>query len=163
VHTRDLKTGESTDVCSKHRTDGLKEAAIISVEPKELTFIHTIRRAGGPGESELGLLPLMPGMGSLPVMAMIDPEAFANLQIGMHGMPMVMMPKMKMQLDQLKMNGPEVQKQMEEMRKQLKNMPPIKFNQKQMDELNKQLKELKPLSPLPGQPEQPEAPESPKP
>ena len=47
VHTRSLKSGESTDICSKHRTDGLVEQAIITVAPKELTFIHTIRRGGG--------------------------------------------------------------------------------------------------------------------
>ena len=53
VHTRDLKNGESTDICSKHRTDGLIEQAIITVEPKELTFIHTIRRPGS-GEKRGG-------------------------------------------------------------------------------------------------------------
>lgn len=47
VHTRSLKSGESTDICSKHRTDGLVEQAILTVAPKELTFIHTIRRGGG--------------------------------------------------------------------------------------------------------------------
>ncbi len=50
VHTQDLKHGESTDICSKHRTDGLMEQAIITVEPKELTFIHTIKREGGNSE-----------------------------------------------------------------------------------------------------------------
>lgn len=50
VHTQDLKHGESTDICSKHRTDGLVEQAIITVEPKELTFIHTIKRGGGNRE-----------------------------------------------------------------------------------------------------------------
>ncbi|MDE1163664.1 MAG: hypothetical protein PW792_17195 [Acidobacteriaceae bacterium] len=55
VHTRNLKTGESTDVCSKTRTDGYSEQAIISVEKKELTFIHRVSRvgAGGGGESSL--------------------------------------------------------------------------------------------------------------
>lgn len=47
VHTRELKTGESTDVCNKRRTDGFVETAIITVEPKELTFIHTVRPAEG--------------------------------------------------------------------------------------------------------------------
>lgn len=67
VHTQDLKHGESTDICNKHRTDGLVEQAIITVEPKELTFIHTIKhegtridshREGGAGESML--MPQMP-------------------------------------------------------------------------------------------------------
>jgi hypothetical protein len=65
VHTRDLKTGESTDICNKRRSDDLAETAIITVEPKQLTFIHTIRKKG-EGESELGSYGLMgfgPGMG----------------------------------------------------------------------------------------------------
>lgn len=149
VHVRELKTGESTDVCSKQRTDGLKETAIITVEPKSLTFIHTIRRAGGPGESELGVLPLVTGMGEMPMVAMLNPEMFVNLQMAMSHLQTIELPKMKMQLDELKMNGPEMQKRMEEMKKQLKDMPPIKFDQKQMDELDKQLKELKPLTKQP--------------
>lgn len=52
VHTRDMKHGESTDICNKNRTDGMVETAIITVEPKELTFIHTIKQ-GGEGGSEL--------------------------------------------------------------------------------------------------------------
>lgn len=43
VRTRSLKTGNSTDVCQKTRTDGLIESAIMTVEAKQLTFIHTIR------------------------------------------------------------------------------------------------------------------------
>jgi hypothetical protein len=58
VHTRSLKTGDSTDVCSRRRTDDLVENAIITVSPKELTFIHTIRKKGA-GESEVSDLPLM--------------------------------------------------------------------------------------------------------
>ena len=52
VHTRDLKSGESTDICNRRRTDGLVESAIITVEPKELTFIHTIRKRS-EGESSV--------------------------------------------------------------------------------------------------------------
>jgi len=70
VHTRSLKTGESTDICNKQRTDGLAESAIITVEPKELTFIHTIRKKG-EGESEVGEMPLMM-LNGLPAMAMMD-------------------------------------------------------------------------------------------
>ena len=55
VHTRELKSGSSTDVCSKTRTDDYKESAIISVSPTSLTFIHSIKRrdlhSGGGGES----------------------------------------------------------------------------------------------------------------
>ena len=78
IHTRDLKNGESTDVCSKRRTDGLSETAIITVEPKELTFIHTIRKKGD-SESEVSGLPLMFGMPGSTNLAMLDPDAFADL------------------------------------------------------------------------------------
>ncbi len=43
VRTRDLKTGSSSDICNRARTDGLFESAIMTVEPKQLTFIHTIK------------------------------------------------------------------------------------------------------------------------
>ena len=94
VHIRDLKNGTGSDVCGKRRTDGMKETAIIEVEPKQLTFIHTIRRAGGPGSSEMGFFPMLPGLSGLPALAMMDPEAFADMQIGLHGMPMMMGPGM---------------------------------------------------------------------
>ncbi len=94
VHIRDLKNGTGSDVCGKRRTDGMKETAIIEVEPKQLTFIHTIRRAGGPGTSEMGFFPMLPGLSGLPALAMMDPEAFADMQIGLHGMPMMMGPGM---------------------------------------------------------------------
>lgn len=58
VHVRELKSGESTDVCRKHRTDEMEETAIVTVEPKELTFIHTIKRPytqpNGKGEGKSG-------------------------------------------------------------------------------------------------------------
>jgi hypothetical protein len=93
VHTRSLKTGESTDICNKQRTDGLAESAIITVEPKELTFIHTIRKKG-EGESEVGEMPLMMLDGK-PMMAMMD----ANMALmtaklkSMDGMKMQGMPR----------------------------------------------------------------------
>jgi len=43
VRTRDLKTGSSSDICNRTRTDGLFESAIMTVDPKQLTFIHTIK------------------------------------------------------------------------------------------------------------------------
>ncbi len=49
VHVRDLKSGESTDVCSKRRAPDMVENAIITVSPKSLTFIHNIRKANGQG------------------------------------------------------------------------------------------------------------------
>ncbi|HVG26488.1 MAG TPA: hypothetical protein VM865_02695 [Acidobacteriaceae bacterium] len=79
VHTRNLKSGESTDVCNRKRTDDLKETAIITVEPQQLTFIHTIRRPR-PGHSELSGLPMMLGpLHGLPSIAMLDPEVLADL------------------------------------------------------------------------------------
>lgn len=94
VHIRDLKNGTGSDVCAKRRTDGMKESAIIEVEQKQLTFIHTIRKEGGPGASELGYFPMLPGLSGLPALAMMDPEAFADMQIGLHGLPMIMGPGM---------------------------------------------------------------------
>ena len=87
IHTREVKSGESTDICYKHRTDGLVEQAIITVEPKELTFIHQIRRppagaresdGGGPGESLL----VLPGMRGVvdTQMAALTPETEARLE-----------------------------------------------------------------------------------
>jgi len=90
VHVRDLKNGTGSDVCGKRRTDGMRETAIIEVEPKQLTFIHTISKGSGPGSSELGFFPMLPGLHGLPAIAMMDPEAFADMQIGLHGMPMIM-------------------------------------------------------------------------
>ena len=66
VHVRELKSGESTDVCRKHRTDDLEETAIVTVEPKELTFIHTIRRPSTPGKPDGDSLFFMPGLMGLP-------------------------------------------------------------------------------------------------
>jgi len=76
VHERHLKSGESTDICEKRRTDDLHETAIIEVEPKELTFIHTISHHPTgmmmPGMGEMGMIP--GGLGSLTSMATLDPE-----------------------------------------------------------------------------------------
>jgi hypothetical protein len=80
VHTRSLKTGESTDICNKQRTDDLDERAIITVSPKSLTFIHTIRKKGDYG-SEVGDMPLslMMGLHGLSSMAMLDPDSIAEM------------------------------------------------------------------------------------
>ena len=64
VHTRDLKSGDSTDVCSRNRPPDMVENAIITASPKSLTFIHNIRKAKGQGSgldlggaSDMSLLP----------------------------------------------------------------------------------------------------------
>jgi len=73
VHERHLKSGESTDVCAKHRTDDLKETAIITVEPKELTFIHMIVKRAPGDQSEVGGM-WMGSMAGLTSLAALDPE-----------------------------------------------------------------------------------------
>jgi hypothetical protein len=102
IHERNLKTGESTDVCSKERTDGYRETAIISVEKKELTFIHRIEKEGADGHSDVSMgaglsgLESMPGMMTLnsakldAQMAVLEAKLGAGV-IGMHG-PIVMIP-----------------------------------------------------------------------
>lgn len=82
VHTRSLKSGESTDVCNRRRTDDLVETAIITVEPKELTFIHTIRKRGtGEGAGGDALL-MVPGLGVLPQMAMLNVQPQIDMALG---------------------------------------------------------------------------------
>lgn len=61
VHVRDLKHGDSTDVCNRRHSDGLVETAIITVAPKSLTFIHTIRKPGDDQSYEG--LPALSGFG----------------------------------------------------------------------------------------------------
>jgi hypothetical protein len=76
IHQRNMKTGESTDICNKHRTDDLYESAIITVEPKELTFIHMItHHPTGMMLPGLGMgVGMGLGMGSLSSLATLDPE-----------------------------------------------------------------------------------------
>jgi hypothetical protein len=107
VHTRDLKTGESTDICNKRRSDGLEESAVITVEPKELTFIHTIRKPGGGGESLLGDLPMMmaaPGAS----LAMIDPDAFVDMHVAMARARTMDMGAVQAQVTEAMRNAPKV-------------------------------------------------------
>ena len=86
VHTRELKSGESTDICNKRRNDGMLEQAIITVEPKELTFIHTIRKGGGGSSMNLpDIGGIMSSLGSElamlgPTMEAIRPEMEAEMK-----------------------------------------------------------------------------------
>lgn len=174
VHTRDLKNGGGTDVCGKRRTDGLKETAIITVEPKQLTFIHTIRKEGGPGSSELGYFPMLPGLGPMTLMAMTNPEALADMHIGPEGFPMMIGPDVRLfvrpDIDiDMKFNTPEFKEKMNELNKKMKDLklnPPI--DEKQMEEMDKDLKSLKPdapevpapsVAPLPAPAPAPQAPQ----
>jgi hypothetical protein len=100
VHTRDLKNGSSTDVCQKRRTDGLRETAIITVEPKDLTFIHTIRKPSDDDSSELEDLP-MGAMMHLDALAMLNPEKMAEMQAAMARFKSVDMAKMQADMDRM--------------------------------------------------------------
>jgi hypothetical protein len=83
VHSRDLKAGESTDICNKQRSDGFVETAIITVEPKQLTFIHTIRRRNGNEQSEGSGFPLIDEIPRISSLAMLDPQVFVDMQMAM--------------------------------------------------------------------------------
>lgn len=156
VHVRDLKNGTGSDICGKRRTDGMRETAIISVEPKQLTFIHTISKGNGPGDSELGFFPMLPGLRGLPAIAMMDPEVFADLQIGLHDLPMIYGAGARVYMfNSEDMNG-------------LKDLKVKPFDEKQMEDMNKQMKSFKFFykdknseSPAPAAPATPKAaPES---
>jgi hypothetical protein len=136
IHTRELKSGESTDVCYKRRSDGYEEKAIVTVEPKELTFIHTIEKRG-PGQGELSDLPFIPGMGILPMTAMIDPDTMINLQTALH----LNLGDQAIDLSHLSLQMKDFQKN--------KNLN-LHIDGKQMEQLQRQLRELTP----------PEAPDS---
>jgi len=163
IHVRDEKKGESTDICNKRRTDGLKESAIITVEPKQLTFIHTIRRGGGDGDQS-GLYPgnlggmmilnsghLLPQSAEMAVLnAQLAPE-LAAMHANLQAMPdmaemqaniaaaMKNMPKLE------KLNSPEMQQNMAAAQKSLneamKNMPKLDTPemQQKMKDLQQQL------------------------
>ena len=108
VRERHIKSGESTDICEKRRTDDLHESAIIEVEPKELTFIHRISHHPAgimmPGMSGLGagFGIGMGELGALSSLATLDPEMLElrmqlnSLKSGMHmnmlGPNMMVMP-----------------------------------------------------------------------
>ncbi len=57
IHTRESKTGESTDICNRPLPDGQgNEMVIMTVEPKELTFIHMSGTGSLADLSKLGAL-----------------------------------------------------------------------------------------------------------
>jgi hypothetical protein len=61
VHTYESKSGESTDICNRALPNGQgNEMVILTVEPKELTFIHM---SGNASLADLGRLGKMRGMG----------------------------------------------------------------------------------------------------
>jgi hypothetical protein len=170
VHERHLKSGESTDICEKRRTDDLHESAIISVEPKELTFIHTIsHRAMNIGMPGMGALSGLPG--SLSSLATLDPEMLElhmqinSLKYGMGygksygrgyglGSNMMVIPNI---------DDKEIQKSID------KGMKDWDKGMKEWDKSGAKMKEF--ISPdgthkmfiMPGAPEMPEMPAAPEP
>lgn len=147
VHSRDLKTGEGSDICGKRRTDGMKEQVIMEVSPTHLTFVHTIRRAGTPGTSMLGYFPALPGMEGLSSIAMLDPDVLEDMQIGLSGMPfMLTSPGFGMTLTapmaHLYTMTPDIKLKMDDMQKRLKDMKVKPFDQEQMKKLQEQMKGL---------------------
>jgi len=65
IHTSDSKSGESTDICSRALPNSQgNEMVILTVEPKELTFIHM---SGNASLADLGKLGKLKGMaGDMP-------------------------------------------------------------------------------------------------
>jgi hypothetical protein len=167
IHTRDLKTGEGSDICGKRRTDGMKEEVIIEVSPTHLTFIHQIRRAGAPGTSELGYFPMLPGMEGLSSIAMLDPEAIAYMEMGLRGLPyMLTGPLSPMMLTMpggqvLRLNSPEMKEKMDQVLKAHPIDPEtMKKFQEQMKNFQKNFYKDKgsaaPVAPAPMTPQAPQ-------
>ncbi len=166
VHTRDMKHGESTDICNKSRTDGMVETAIITVEPKELTFIHTVKQAGEGGSQmmlPMGLNTFGPGNPDWAMMkadmavqmAMLKPQILGDLANLNSGQMQMQMDAARhalngIHLDELKRNMPNF----DEMQKHLGELKRSAPSDEDMQKLNQQLDELnKHISDAPKQPE----------
>ncbi len=136
VHTRDMKHGESTDICNKSRTDGMVETAIITVEPKELTFIHTIKQAGDGG-SEL-VMPM--GMNIFGTGSSAD---LAEMKADMAVQMAMMKPQILGDLSML--NSGELQLELDSARHALNgiHLDDLKMNMPSMQDMEKQLQQLK--------------------
>lgn len=155
VHERNLKTGSSTDICQKRRSDGMKESAIITVEPKELTFIHTIKRVEGAGSSSIGYSPLGPvgyysTIGGYPMLAELNADSIA-MMAEQRAMMAEQAARMKADLHAAmpgfsseefeKFNSPEFQKQFKDMDKSFEKISPeMKLH---LDKLNQGLEKMK--------------------
>jgi hypothetical protein len=71
IHTHESESGESTDICSRALPNGEgNEMVILTVEPKELTFIHM---SGKGSLADLGKLGKMGGMGGIVIPDPPDP------------------------------------------------------------------------------------------
>lgn len=160
VHERNLKSGSSTDICQKRRSDGMKESAIITVEPKELTFIHQIKRADGGGSSSIGYSPLGPvgyysTIGGYPMLAELNADGIA-MMAEQRAMMAEQAARMKADIHAAmpgfnyedfqkgfeKINTPEMQKQFKDMNKSFEkfNSPEMKMH---FDEMNRSVEKMK--------------------
>jgi hypothetical protein len=130
VHTRDMKTGSSTDICNKRRTDGLTETAIITVEPKQLTFIHTIRKKSDSDPSAWSILPLVGPLHGVSSLAMLDPEEFKDMEMAMS----------HINLNGMNLNSAAIWAQIDSA---MKNMPKLDSAemQRKMEETTQRMKE----------------------
>jgi hypothetical protein len=71
IHTTESRTGESTDICNRPLPNGEgNEMVIMTVEPKELTFIHM---SGKGSLADLGKMGRMGGMGGMSIPDPPDP------------------------------------------------------------------------------------------
>ena len=130
VHTRDLKNHESTDICYKRRKDDLEEKAIITVGPKELTFIHTIRKGNSGEQGEMGGFMPWLSLNGMPQMAMIDPDLLAlQIRAQMPDMAVIQssVDAAMKSLPTLKIDSAGLEKQLREVEKQMKNMPQLQL------------------------------------
>jgi hypothetical protein len=129
VHTRNMKSGSSTDVCGKRRTDGMKETAIITVEPKSLTFIHTIRKGDGGASEMVAPMAMLEGA---PMLAELEAPKLAAIDAQVARLEMLG-PQMERNSEQMeRLNSPEFQQRMAEMSARF-NSPEF---QKRMEEMS---------------------------
>jgi hypothetical protein len=140
VHVREMKSGTSTDVCNRQRTDDMVESAIITVEPKSLTFIHNIRKKSGAGQSEMNSFILMNSIHALPALAMLDANlAGLNVTLGdfhvpdMDSIQVTVDSAMKKTLDSAEMQKriDEAQRQVREAGKRMRELQGAELQKKQ--------------------------------
>lgn len=146
LHTRDLKSGESTDICSRRRAPDMIESAIITIEPKELTFIHTIKRSNGQGGSlDLGSMPeafvhLPPNV----AMLMYQPDLAAEILAQTAGIRDRMPEVMESLRSAQELGSHEVEQEMKKLQRDMKDFPAMPaLSPEQKDNLQKLQDQLK--------------------
>ncbi len=123
VHTRDMKSGETTDVCSRQRAPDMVENAIITTSPKSLTFIHNIRKVNGQGsglnvDEFPGTSLLMPGVPMALSMQIAQPVIAAEVAASTAALR-AQLPEMMQHTEALQL---DLQPQMEALNTQTKNL-----------------------------------------